>query len=296
MRASCCEESAACGGDTACQRLSFCRAGCVTLSCFESCWVDHLVGNHLADPLQECAKNYCMSECGMGRNWSCVPAAWPQSSSLTLELTFKLYVGTDQVGVPGIPVRACELTNDPCLDPIAQGITNENGIVVYDLEANNAGGFFRGFNQYLDMDVVGTDYMPILHQLSPPVTSPHTQQLAPMIKKADFAALLGGPGAVDPERGHVVFTVHDCSGSYAPDLQFSVEGSNDGVIPVYFTSLASIGAEATTSLGIAGLINVKPPSVTVVGTVRQTGQVVGKLRLLVRAGTVTSSDFYPSPL
>jgi hypothetical protein len=301
LSVQCCEAAAACEAAEACQRNTWCRDGCVTLDCFQTCRIDNVAGAALADAAVTCAEDRCRDECGIGRNWSCVPASWPEDSSKTLEFAFGLYeFGTPQVPSPGFHVRACEHSDLSCGDPIAEGVTSPGGIAVFDFAAGDIGGFFKGFDHYVEVDVARSGDFPTLYQLSPPVTSPTGIRVTAMIGAPQFEDLVSAIGVrLDPARGHAIFQVVDCSGTNAPDVALSVEGGDDAVRPIYldgsFTPVP--GGKATATAGIGGLLNVKPGLVSVEGRRRDTGELVGRVpAVIVRPGWITSSDFCPSPL
>lgn len=208
-------------------------------------------------------------------------------------------------------VKVCARDDVACAAPSLQTTTDENGIAT--MPALPLGA--NGFDGYFEVSV--GDEPRNLNFVSPSIHRDQAYRrvywsLAALTRIADIVGT-----KYDPQRGHVFVEAHDCTG-YAngtfctpplDDIDGCLRGQPGGVAfeldvqdpaivlgYLYPPSISRDAGGTYAGIGQGGFVNVPPGPVTLTAKIAQTGQVVARQKLFVRAGAFSMVTIFPTPL
>jgi hypothetical protein len=193
---------------------------------------------------------------------------------------------TDVFGgaLPGTAARLCRSIDPECMIPVAELVTDDQGVLAFELPS--------GFQGYLEFIVEG--YFPQL-QFLPPDPPDGAMLQAASLSPTGFIAGLGlQVGAQpDPERGHLFLTLYNCFGP-AANIAISSSRSDDESITFYVVDgVPSADLMATAKEGSSGFLNFPTGNAGVTLTHGGTGQELAQLTFVVRAGFLTIARVQP---
>ncbi len=228
------------------------------------------------------------SACVPDPAWSCRELA--ASSTVTSGATFVVRVPVVSVitkaGMAGISARLYPKIDVDLAQPIGDAVVSDaNGI----LEFHVASGF-DGF-MTLEHSAIG----PSLYFFNPPVERDLTVAAVRLASVEMVGALLKQVGrSFDPTRGVVVLTAEDCNAQPAEGISYSSSAADSATQAFYSVEgLPTTTTAATDSSGYGGLIGMLPGTTAISGSHALQGS-IGRISLIVKAGTVTYSRMVPS--
>ena len=232
-----------------------------------------------------CAKHLCEDS----GPWSCLgQVSWPTSTAGTVTATLTTTDLVTGQPISGVPGRACRKLDTTCADPVLTGLVSDaTGRIIVTVP--------QGFDGYLELTATGA--MRGSYFFYPPLTSDREIPSVPVLQMSaltTFAALVGVN--LMAERGHLLVGARSCLGQPAEGLSFSsVEGDAATAAFYMIKSIPSTKQPATDTSGWGGLLNLPPGSVTLTGRLATTGQTIGTLSVLARAGELTYTALVPAP-
>jgi hypothetical protein len=294
-----CDENIACANDPLCVRYMGCPWSCALLdrACNTQCRFP-LGPQPLADGFQNKLRDACRTDCGDGRDWSCVDQSkYPGGTSVgEVEFNFVLYDA----------LRAGEKLKDvtfrPCVDSECMAEagksckTDESGYCSMKLRLTAPGNVFRGV-----VEATGGGLYPTLYFMHPAIAGewPGTPAYAPAgVYGATQAAVdLGGP-LVDVTlmegRGHLIVTIFDCLWATAPDLTIEVARADGETKYRYIADgLPSKVAKTTDTSGIAYAFNIPASKEQTRVTAKLGDKVVAETAVFIRANTLSFGNIGP---
>lgn len=222
-RAQCCTKAEACMQDAECARLVACELACAPLDddCLGLCELAHPSGVALERALGDCTAAKCAASC-IAPQWTCLenPVAPGPPPPITVTFSFSDY--NSGKGIEGLSIVGCAFKDHACTAPMVPAVTTD------------ARGYARlslpnGFGGYIQ--VSGIAYGDILVFLP---TSTRDMAIAwplPTQIAADAAIRMIAPP--DAQDGALIAIAHDCSGSPAGGVHFTLSPSA-GATPFYF--------------------------------------------------------------
>ena len=151
-----------------------------------------------------------------------------------------------------------------------------------------------GFDGYVEL--AAADAMPGIYFFYPPLTEDRDIPLVPILSVnalSMFAGLVGGQ--VLPDHGLVLLGAYNCLQAPGDGVRLSSPDADAATFSFYMIKgIPSSTATATDSQGYGGLINLRPGSVTLTGTLT-TGETIGTESVLTRASVITYTALVPSP-
>lgn len=225
----CCTAATACGESAGCLALLYCKQNCSSIdtACHLDCERAHSSGVMSALRFTECLLQKCPGECGyLAPDLSCSHhSVWPAPiHGLGVEVEARVIVLTGGTRPhPGAIVRLCEPGDVACLQPMAEGTTDELGIVRL--------GVQHGSKGYLWLE----GEAPTIHYLRPrpaaggPSKRERTTYLgAAGYAVADFRAVMAHKVPVLEQKGHVFYEVLDCRGFFMPGVSVELDPHDGG--------------------------------------------------------------------
>ncbi len=234
-------------------------------------------------------------------DWSCLGSVhFPAPAVASVDIAILLTDAVAYVPLPSSQIRACPDTGDPgCGAPVDMPrATDVQGMAPFVLPAG-AAGFFGYF------EVTQPGQLTNLHAVWPPFWENVSSYWLAEWADSDFKAYTDGVGVAWDTGGHggIIIEAHDCTGLDAPyhglmklaeGLTFSVDTADAKTAVGYMKGLIVTASGPTNAGGAAAIINVPPGVATVTGTLTATGQVIGTLKVPVRAGALTLMVFTPT--
>jgi hypothetical protein len=189
--------------------------------------------------------------------------------------------------VANVGARVCRKTDPNCNEPMTADLSSDaSGIVTAQVP--------NGFDGYVEITPAGA--MPGSYFFYPPITSNTDIPYVPIVSTSAlgmFAQLVGTQ--IDPNRGEVFLGAYNCLHAPADGVRLSSADGDSETLPFYLVKgLPSTTATATDSSGLGGILNLRPGSVTLTGTL-STGQIVGTVSMFTRAGEITYTSVVPAP-
>jgi hypothetical protein len=222
--------------------------------------------------------------------WSCLrepPKDFVPNSDKTLQLRMDV-VDVVTLQVPdGLVAAACMPGDVECMQPVASNVQpGSDGFLEFQLP--------YGFEGFITVDA--PSYVPSLSYDSKPYTDSITTSGPAIVTPAVLSVISADSGTPnDPNNGLVFVETRDCNDAAADGVQLD---SVDDTMPFYFDgALPSHDLTATAisnQLGagrepraLGGYPNMKPGYTTFQATLPDTGDIVGRLTVQVRAGHIT---------
>jgi hypothetical protein len=299
MRLECCEEQLACNDHGLCSDFVSCTAGCSDIECVYRCARSQDTENYDLDEFDQvwgdfknCAMAICFNACGLGRSFSCSGAFnWPLASEANITLTTKV-VEQSQSPIEGAMVRVCGPFDAMCDTPLVAATTDASGTAELDIEINLQSTGFTGY-----LEVTAPDVFPhLFFQTVPIAVSPLLYAAVFTSDEAEVASAVLGT-TFDPQRGQLLYTVLDCLGVAANGIRIDLGAATDGDSTAFFSinGVPTPAATSTSGPGRAGVLNVKPGAITIQTIDDETGIVVGRTPVVIRAGHATTVQLLVTP-
>jgi hypothetical protein len=231
-------------------------------------------------------KSVCIdSLCQVAPQWSCLSKALPVS---TLPGPFHVKLQAmdivRQTPLAGVTGKLCRKIDVNCATPDATQVSDSAGIISLDVTAA-----FTGY-VWLTRD----DLMPGFYFFNPPVdrdTEGLTAQMAPPVVGGLLAQQVGV--TLDPERGLVLLSSYDCQGKAAAGVSFKMDGAQGSSVFYAVAGLPNTTVTSTDSQGYGGFLNVSPGTISVTGQLEEDNRELGRISLLIRAGSISYSRMVP---
>lgn len=285
---STCDALSACAADPVCAATHTCAARCADPSCVAAC--GESPGADIARITAHTTRfRACSAACELGRDWACVDDfAWGGAVERRLSIRLALLRVPASVPHGGASVRACDLLDHACDDPLAETTANEAGLAELDLDAGMDPLGFTGF-----FEVDGGD-------LQPTVVIPAARlvrdgaYLQPVVTARDMRGtiLLATGRSPQPGRAVVLVQVRDCRGDPAPRMRLELTTADADYGAVYFNdNLPDPGLDATQVSGLVGFVDVpvtgEGVAATLVARRADTGEAVSRRQVLLRPDRLT---------
>lgn len=218
-------------------------------------------GQVVTDFLQ-CVTQTCVSECGSGRNWSCVDTLSQVQAAPddVLELTFEIF-DFEGTPVPNVEVTACPSPPQPCDAPYAQAITNSEGLAPLTIDLSETPGIvgqLTGFGGVIRVhDPAGVHY-DALYVPTYPLTQTGLQRALLAPRRDVFQGVIGLAGVnIEPGTAIVVAQARDCITFIAPDVQTRHDLEDSGATTLYLNGqIFSKNRDATDASGLSAIVNI----------------------------------------
>lgn len=220
-----------------------------------------------------------LEECSDGRCANPYSCPVPPQAAVPIHVNVKVS-NAFQAILPDMLVRVCRNIDPACDTPVSEQVTDANGSAPVTLPAS--------FSGYLEL--VHPPYMPQLQVL--PRNLQEGSELSVVVSPSDvisgLAQFLGAE--LDPNRGHIYLNMLDCNGRASGVRVSSTAVASDTVTYYVLDGLPSGGLTATSSKdGAAGFLNYPTGNTAISVASERTGQEIGKISLVVRAGFITYS-------
>jgi hypothetical protein len=186
-------------------------------------------------------------------------------------------------GVTGRLCNKLDLNCDqPQSDPV---VSDDDGVLTFDVTST--------FNGYVSLS--RSDILPGLYFFNPQVDRDRDTSSVALVTPAQASGLTAVfGGQQQPDRGLILLTTFDCSGTAATGVSFSSENGDPSTVLFYIVGgLPNAKETATDATGYGGFTNMPPGTVVVRGTLAATGEEVGTISLLSKAGAITYSRIMP---
>jgi hypothetical protein len=229
------------------------------------------------------------SVCQPNPAWSCLgDVTWPQPPPRKASIVFRLRDLVTDAPVAGVTGRVCNKLDFDCARPLAGGLVSDgSGTIVFELDA--------GFDGFVEFGPLGR--MPSVYFFYPPVTGDREFPSLPLMAERElsfFASQGGRP--ISPDRGHLMLGSYDCLYRPADGVTLSSDDADQATAPFYLVKkVPSFTVEATDSSGRGGMINLRPGSVSVTGSLASDQRRIATVGVFVRPGTITYTTLLPAP-
>ncbi len=214
------------------------------------------------------------------------PFVYSEATSLALSIQV-IDIFTRSVP-PNLKVRACLITDLECERPISADLSADaDGIVTVPL-AVGVSGFLE-----LTADGVAPEVFVLPGPLSLELVTLLRSRPLILVSTGDAGSTLPIRAQATPDTGILTITVFDCDGKGAAGVRLEVDAQT---VPYsIIDGLPILNERTTTSNAVVGFINVMPGVTVVRGYRADTGQIVGRVAVPVRAGWDTLAYMLPEP-
>ncbi len=289
-----CDAGTQCGVSPDCQTYVHCRQACWTGDCFGACADSNADGRSLYNTLWE-PNGSCGVACGVTADWGCVgdgivTHAPPLQGVPTLTVSFVYWLTSTPI--VGMSVAMCGGAPD-CSTPVDTGVTDDAGAVTltdYLIDPGQAGlqGFFELSSNQIYPTIVYWGF---------PLSSANGRFDTPIdvLTPSEVSLVLGQIG-LEPGKGVVVVAALDCQGALAPNVTIQ-SGFNDAGASTYYIAKSNVPSselDATTSVGLAVIVNVPVGYVDLFVTPSGLGTPSSILTVYVPANMVTEVSMAPN--
>lgn len=284
---SCAPEVEACNGDTACVKVAACRNEAPNPATIQTCLADQpseTVERYGA--LTGCFAQACRTSCTLGSDLSCLGNYdFPRASS-EVGGTLTLLNGETEAPLSGVELSACELLDPACDNPTTQTVTDENGRADLIIDASNLPFGWRGIIRARG----GGTYPGIVVQ-SRPFIRRVDLGVVPFVAE-DFLEPVAF--LLEEGTGLVLVLALDCWSLPMGGLQVRlVDLQGEEVSMLYVDESLGVAGDRTTQVGLAMNFAVAPGSYTAEVIEPDTGRVIGRTPLDVRAGEASAAIIEP---
>jgi len=220
--------------------------------------------------------------------WGCLgQVVWPPARPGKVNVTAQFRDAVTGAPLMGVVVNVCRKQDFQCLMPIASGLQPaDTGDLTFQVDS--------GFDGFLEMNLAGA--LPGLFFFYPPVTEDRVLVGVPLLSKyiLDTIGSLSGKPYL-PEKGVALLAAMDCRNQFAEGVHiWSTDADQDTAAFYVIQKIPNSSATYTDTSGQGGLINLRPGSVAIQGTL-QDGRTIGTVTVVVRAGGVTYTSMVPAP-
>lgn len=229
--------------------------------------------------------------------WGCIGPVTPGTpEAANLTVTVKVVNGLSSAALANASVRACAIDDLDCSNPLDGGakITPATGEVTFSVP-----GGTNGFDGYFDVSVA--TYYPTLQMLAFPITKNNTSVNIPLAGVSLFngvaAGIVGGAGNIKADRGHMTLGAYTCAASNDAAGVTAAFAAADATTKIaYGGTLPNASAtETAANTSRVFILNAPVGASTVTATLKATAQTIGTYPVIIRAGSITATGFYPQP-
>jgi hypothetical protein len=279
----------------ACERRWMCLTKALTPSGALRCYYRDRQADLEVDAIRNCLAGSSCSACSAagGRLYACMNNyRWEKSTVPRVNLTLTIRENTkERLPVNKLRVRACSAEHcASCTEHIAEGFTNELGVVTLDLPI--AGGF-EGCFEAIPEDT--TKHVPMLFYPGHPITTAEDQLNPTVIRRSDIEVLTA---LMDYDyslknRGTLALVTSDCLWTKSSGMTLTVEPRDDVTKVAYLRDglpVAMGPTDPTGGFAAAGL----PVGLVKVRAFRD-GKQTNEARVVIRDGFITAMLMFPAP-
>lgn len=256
----------------------------------------HQTGGKPSQSLDQCVKQGCAVECGIGAYWSCVGRVmWPPATRKTVTAIYSFQDASTNKGAAGLHVRACPRDDVDCAAPIVPQTftTDDTGTVTITVPATTA----AGFDGYFEIVDPAGKYLPGLLYEGAPLADDLALRPVKLLSKATIESLATfGQITLSPDRGFIGVGVFDCAASTAPQMTVASD-TQDASTKVFYIrgTLIDPAAIDTDTTGGVAFINAPSGKTTLTATSELLRRAVIRSSVVVRKGAITLLQMTPSP-
>lgn len=262
--------------------------------------------------------------------WSCLDslaqATAPSETSASVRVQACDFINNCATTVTGLQARVCAKRDVGCTNPIASGLTEQDGLFDFEVPTGESGfdGYLEvssGVDLCTNTEVFGSagpmlcglspscnpetpdencqvpTYARALLFFNPPIVGDAIAPLPlPLLSTAGLPAVIEAAGAsMDPASGNLFITAIDCDGAPAAGVTYSIGQHQEEVTQLYVDSgVVSDTILETDSSGIGGFVGVPPGFAEVTGY-NSDFERVGEIGVQSAPFTMTYSALVPSP-
>jgi hypothetical protein len=235
------------------------------------------------------AGSHCIdSVCAPDPAWACVGSvSWPPPKVSRVTVTIQFRDIITNAPLTDVTVNVCRKFDYDCTQPIETGLhPPASGDLALQLDA--------GFDGFLEMNMEGT--LPGLFYFYPPVNEDRTIAGLPLLTTGILTQVLALSGKTyDPQKGVALVGAMDCRNLPAEGVHiWTTDADADTTAFYVIKKIPSATAMLTDASGEGGLVNLKPGSVGLTGTL-QDGRSLGTVTVVVRPMGITYTSIVPSP-
>ena len=232
-----------------------------------------------------CDRGICVPD----PHWSCLDAIQAAPNATQEAGLYRVEVPVVDVlslqPLPGVQAKRCRKIDVECDEPLGDVVlSDEDGLLGYVLET--------GFNGYLALS--GAGISPSYYFFNPPVSRDETMPPIRLASPETVEALTQAVGMnLQPERGLVVLTAHDCLGEPLAGVSYPSPDGDPDVVPFYSVGgLPTTETVATDESGYGGLLNVRAGTVPLTGVHAEHG-VLEQFSVSVNRGALSYARVVP---
>ncbi|HEY6877108.1 MAG TPA: hypothetical protein VI299_03775 [Polyangiales bacterium] len=185
-------------------------------------------------------------ECRPNPRWRCEPPKPPEASP---QLALRIFVrdSLSLLPISNVHAVACQKLDVDCVDPVADAVTGDDGILMFNVRHDFAG--------YLRLE--HTRFYPAMYFLPQVLPQDGQLQPAPLLDRRVIDGLALSIGSsLDPKRGHMMLISEDCLGTALPGVTFESPQEDKSSIQFYVRDLLpSTTATETGDIGNGGYLN-----------------------------------------
>ena len=281
-----------CPGAPECTTTADCEAkGMVGAECVESvCWTAMAQCTVDAECLPlglEYEGGRCLQgQCRPNPLWRCDRATVGTGSEL-VEIALLIRDAITLGPKRGVKGQACQKLDVTCQTPIKEALTDADGYLRMVLPAD--------FGGYIEIREPG--YFPAMYFLPPALPldgelSPFPLMTSNEIATAIAALALGAE--LSPERGHMMLIALDCYDEFVTGATFDSPSKDEATLSFYVRDLVpDPHASGTGNTGDAGYLNFQPGVASIDMKQSESGLLLGRTSVLVRAGYISVAYIRP---
>jgi hypothetical protein len=232
-----------------------------------------------------CTENVCVAP--PDPKWSCIGSVMaPVAGS---KVTYKAQLLDLITGNPvtdGVTAKLCNKLDPPCATPLGTVMPDSMGWISASVAPT--------FEGYFEVSDASMTYLPTLLFMDL-VAGAHNTDILLIPVSAEMGLSTNAGVPLDPTAGLVLVRTADCTGlrSAGVSVSLSPPATETRFYLINNTPLTS--ATETDGSGNAGFVNVAAGSVALTGAVAASGEELGKVTTLVRAGTMSYQILRPTP-
>jgi hypothetical protein len=228
------------------------------------------------------------SVCSPDPAWACLgQVSWPQPKVARVTVTIQFRDIITNAPLTDVTVNVCRKFDYDCTQPIATGLhPPASGDLALQLDA--------GFDGFLEMNMAGA--LPGLFFFYPPVNEDRVIAGLPLLTAQILAQVLALSGKTyNPDKGVALVGTMDCRNLPAEGVHIWSDDADADTTAFYvIKKIPSASAMATDASGEGGLVNLKPGSVALTGSLLD-GRNLGTVTVVVRPMGITYTSIVPSP-
>jgi hypothetical protein len=223
--------------------------------------------------------------------WCCLGnVEYPSPATATIDLGVQAIAFVTNSTLEGLTVKACATADTACASPVAEGITDAEGMITLTVPTGDVG--FDGF-----FDVTGSAIRPALVFPFPPPAQNEDGVKVQLVTNAIYPLLQTSVSFTpDPARGDLVVLATDCNAKQAPGVQVAASTADADSVAIYVVGMApSLDATETDATGVAGWFNLPAGPVDISANRAIDAAPIGTISVFVRPGSITYTTIPPTP-